>query len=267
MKPYPKITFTIFSLLIISIIANAQKLPNVQQASLRAPAGIKIDGNTTEWGNQFQAYNKATSVFYTMANDDENFYLIIQAADNVIIDKIFSGGITLSFKGADKKSAPATLTFPLIPAANKSTIVNKIKNSATKMDEEMETINNQLVAASKQIRVTGISAIADTLASVYNDYGIKVAGQLDNNKAYTYELALPLKYLQSFINEGRLKYDVKLNGKDLKLTNMKLNGQAMDPNSVQANELIAKLGAQRSSMFSPELLNPTDFSGTYILIK
>lgn len=30
--------------------ANAQKLPNVQQAGVRAPAMIKIDGKTTEWG-------------------------------------------------------------------------------------------------------------------------------------------------------------------------------------------------------------------------
>lgn len=248
-------------------IVKAQKLPTIQQISLRAPADIKTDGRATEWNNEFQAYNKATSVFYTIANDDENFYLTIQATDDVIIDKILSGGITLSFRSADKKNASAALTFPLIPTSNKSTIVNKIKNPETKIDEELETINNQLTTVSKQIRVTGIPAIADTLASVYNDYGLKVAGQLDKNKDYTCELALPLKYLQAFLNEGRLKYDVKLNGRDFKLTNMKLNGQAMDPNSAQANELIAKMGAQRGSMFSPEMLNPTDFSGTYTLSK
>ena len=59
-------------------MANAQKLPNVQQASLRAPENVKVDGKPTEWGDKLQAYNKATDVFYTIANDYNNLYLIIQ---------------------------------------------------------------------------------------------------------------------------------------------------------------------------------------------
>ena len=36
----------------------AQKLPNKQEISFRAPANVKIDGKATEWGD-FKAYNSA----------------------------------------------------------------------------------------------------------------------------------------------------------------------------------------------------------------
>lgn len=54
----------------------AQKLPKVQQASLHAPANIKIDGKATEWEGKFEAYNPGSRVFYTLSNDSENLYLI-----------------------------------------------------------------------------------------------------------------------------------------------------------------------------------------------
>jgi hypothetical protein len=82
----------------VSLALHAQKLPNVQTISLRAPAGVKIDGKTKEWNNRFQCYNHATSLFYTIANDDENLYLVIKAIDRDICKKIIGGGITLTFK-------------------------------------------------------------------------------------------------------------------------------------------------------------------------
>jgi hypothetical protein len=56
--------------------ADAQKLPAIQQSSLRAPAGIKIDGKATDWGAQFQAYNTATELYCTIANDAKRLYLV-----------------------------------------------------------------------------------------------------------------------------------------------------------------------------------------------
>jgi len=81
----------------------AQKLPNKQEASLRAPANIKIDGQATEWNNKYQAYNNATEVFYTIANDDDNLYLIIHARKSRIIEKMMEGGISFTVSPTNKK--------------------------------------------------------------------------------------------------------------------------------------------------------------------
>ena len=67
--PWPKnnnkMRLIILTILFIglSFAAHAQKLPKVQSIGLRVPAGIKIDGNIGEWGNKFEAYNKATQIF------------------------------------------------------------------------------------------------------------------------------------------------------------------------------------------------------------
>jgi len=63
----------------ISIGVYAQKLPNVQLGSVQAPADIKIDGKTTEWHDQFQAYNRATDIYYTLSNNDNHLYSLQSA--------------------------------------------------------------------------------------------------------------------------------------------------------------------------------------------
>ena len=100
----------IAALIMFPYLTYAQKLPNMQTANVPAPANIKIDGKANEWNNQFQAYNKATSVFYTVANDDDHLYLAIQAADIVIVEKILSGGITINLKRSDKKNSAAAIS-------------------------------------------------------------------------------------------------------------------------------------------------------------
>ena len=108
------------TLLVTCFTAQAQKLPGVQQAGLRAPAQIKIDGKTTEWNNQLQAYNKATGIYYTLSNDDGNLYLTIQAKDRLVIRKILSGGIVFTANRSVKKvDEHVSVTFPLM-AVNRS---------------------------------------------------------------------------------------------------------------------------------------------------
>ena len=89
--------------------AYAQKLPNVQQSGLRAPANVKIDGKPTEWGN-FAADNYATGLRYTMANDDKNFYLAIQATDPNVLSKITQRGVLLVIDPSGQRTDKNTIT-------------------------------------------------------------------------------------------------------------------------------------------------------------
>jgi hypothetical protein len=106
---------------IIFFTANAQKLPNVQQVSLRAPADLKIDGKTAEWNNQFQAYNTHTDFYYTMANDDKNLYVVIQATDPAIIRRIVNGGLTLTVNesGQKRNKDAMSITYPVFEKNNR----------------------------------------------------------------------------------------------------------------------------------------------------
>jgi len=101
--------------------AIAQKLPNVQQKSLRAPANVKVDGKATEWDDSFQAYNHATDVYYSLANDDNKLYLVVQAKDNAIINKIIGGGIELTIQKSGKKNDKdgVTVLYPVFDAKDR----------------------------------------------------------------------------------------------------------------------------------------------------
>ncbi|HCN84775.1 MAG TPA: hypothetical protein DIT07_14330 [Sphingobacteriaceae bacterium] len=101
---------------VISLTASAQKLPNVQETSLRAPTAIKVDDKPTEWNNQFQAYNKTTEIFYTISNDDDKLYLTVQATDLDVINKILEGGVSLRINGLGKMKDQGgkVITYPVI---------------------------------------------------------------------------------------------------------------------------------------------------------
>lgn len=197
--------------------AIAQKLPNKQEAALKAPASIKIDGKATEW-DDFKAYNSATEVYYTIANDDKNLYLVIQATNPLVARKIIAGGVTFSVGITANNSAKqnVAVTYPLYDRKNPPNFNMKNKASfaanSAQADSFMTGSNKELVRYARQVIVTGLKTFSDTL-SVYNEEGIMVSAQFNNRLAYTYELALPLKYLNTAVSKGSpLNYNIRLNG-------------------------------------------------------
>jgi hypothetical protein len=244
--------------LCISLSANAQKLPNVQPAGVYAPANVKIDGKAAEWNNQFQAYNKSTSIFYTMANNNDNLYLTVQATPYMIIDKILSGGITLTITSANNKTIPpVSITSPILPRSGRAPIVVRLRDGGALTDAELTTLNNGLTSNFKEIGINGIKAIAEPYISIYNDNGIKASAALDINKAYNYEFAIPIKYITQFLGEGgTFNYNIKLSGE-------KMN----NPNTIVVVGGNALNGPAPSADPYMELFSPTDFSGTYTLAK
>ncbi|HEY9533699.1 MAG TPA: hypothetical protein VIQ77_04155 [Mucilaginibacter sp.] len=254
MKHFRFILLTLFS--VIALAVNAQKLPKIQEESVYAPVNIKIDGKATEWDGKFQAYNHATNLFYTIANDDNNLYLVVHATEPNIIYKIINGGITFTINPSGKKNdIGIMIIYPLFGRTN-SPILNLkdkpvlTKDSAinnAKIDSFRNVINMQLTNKSKEIKVSGIKAINDTLISVYNEYGIKTAQLFDNKIAYTYELAIPLKYIG--LKAQKFIYNIKINGMNTVI-----------PKNATITVMIVKAGSMGA-------MADTDFWGEYSLAQ
>ncbi len=202
----------------------AQKLPNKQEVSLRAPSNIKIDGKATEWGNKFRAYNKATNIFYTISNDDNKLYLTVQATDPGIANKIVGGGVTLTIitSGNKKDKNGVAITFPARDTKKPpfylrhqdilELLSDTIKNRR-EIDSMSKVYNKRIADSVKLIGVAGINEFPDNFISIYNDTGIKAAALFDSKIHYTYELAIPLKYLGLAINQQiKFIYQIKLSG-------------------------------------------------------
>jgi hypothetical protein len=255
----PKV-LSIALLLISSLATIAQKLPNVQTASVLAPADIKVDGKPIEWNNKFQALNHATGIYYTVANDAENLYLVVQGTDAHTVQKILSGGVTFTVKSADRKSnaTPPAITYPIIPPADRRAIVNAVKVKSDEAPFNQDDINKQFSVASKQIEVFGLTGIQDTLISVYNDFGITAVARFDSNRALTYELSIPLKHLQQSLDNATLNYNIKLNPPRITAR------PAGMPKVVVVSTMA--IGSSGDIEFQ-DLMATTDFSGTYTLAK
>jgi len=248
----------------IGLMAGAQKLPNTQQQSLRLPANFKIDGKAIEWNNQFRAYNKSTDVYYTIANDDEHLYLIMQATDPKMISKMIGGGgVTLTIQKSGKKSDKGgiSIMYPVFdkktrPAFNLIAIQDKedAHPGSVNKDSVMSAYNKTLGDRSKLISITGIAGM-DSLISVYNEDGIKVAGMFDNKLAYTYELSVDLKQLGLTINDAaKFAYHTNIG------SSISKSLASMMSFEVGADGAVSHGGANPAAAY-------TDFWGEYTLAK
>jgi len=257
-------------LLMVFLMAShlhAQKLPNVQKTSVYAPANVKVDGKPTEWNNKFEASNSATSVTYTMANDNEKLYLAMQLTDFAAINKLLSGGFKLTIKGANKDDKPVVINGMIVQAAGRGGITQKLKNGDGNMDSLIAAVNSQINNNIKDIGVKGVADIADTLISVYNEYDIKQAVKFDNNKVLTVELAIPLKYLSNLIIGDTFKYNFMLKGLNMTAMSVTVNGVKQDMNSLASMPGVTVVMHGSDGSDFQGLFNPTDFSGNYMLAK
>jgi len=241
-------------LLLVSV-ACAQKLPKVQTSSVWAPADIKIDGKTTEWNDHFQAHNQPNHMYYTLSNDDDNLYLTVRMDDKQGDAKIFKGGLTFTIIPLDKKATRISVTFPVISKEKGDKMQDG--GDIRLIDSLTSSSNNGLTNTYKEIYVTGITEISDPIQSIYNAQGIRVGGSLEKNRRYTYELAIPLKYLESAINNVKsIRYNIRLNAETIAIKNrapysgpVLVFGPPVAPESID-------------DLFNSE---DSDFSGVYIL--
>ncbi|GAB3935045.1 hypothetical protein GCM10028827_36050 [Mucilaginibacter myungsuensis] len=245
----------------------AQKLPNVQKTSVYAPAGIKIDGKTTEWNDKFEAKNGATSIAYTIANDDDNLYLAIQVTDGPTINKILSGGFKLKIIGANKADQPVVLSGMLVQPTGRGSVSQKLKDKDAKTDSLIAALNAQINGAIKDINFTGVKDIADTTISVYNEYDIKQAVKLDANRALNCEVAIPLKYINHLIIGGVFKYNLMLPGMNMGAMQVTVNGVKQSASSLASMPGVQVVMHGSGGGDFQSLFNATDLSGSYTLAK
>lgn len=250
----------------------AQKPPAEQKGSVRVPPTIKIDGKANEWDNKFQAYSNHTELYYTLANDDNNLYLIIRAAIPAIVRRAINGSITLTINTSGRKNnkGAAAITFPVFEKNNRFTapFIRQGKFDAYKPqswpDSLVAVANRDFNNKAKLVQVTGIKGI-DTLISVYNADGIKTAASFDNNAAYTYELSVPLKALGlSVANASKFIYQIKINDVETHGIQILMNdgtaGDASATNMANIKNISIGPGAQMGQA-------ATDFWGEYTLAK
>jgi hypothetical protein len=271
--------FYAFFLLIICGDLNsfAQKLPDVQSGSILAPKTLRIDGRNLEWSN-FSAENKRTGIYYTVANDEKNIYFILKATSSETITKVFAGGISFSIniKSKKREEDAYTITYPVIVRNNvgrqgfgggnnrqgQGMRMNRNDQTDVQRDSIILEQRKTQLASIKEIKVKGFTQIADSLISIYNEYGIKAVAKMDEQKAYFCEVAIPLSMLAINIDDKKeIAYQIKLNGRQ--------GGNfAVRPNAGGFGGGNNRGGfGGGGNMAQQDLMMATDFWGKYVIQK
>jgi len=260
-------------ILLTSHSAFAQKLPKTQTASVWAPDNIKIDGKIEEWKGGFRAHYEPNHIYYTLSNDDKNLYLTVQMDDETGGRKIMDGGLTFTIVPFAKNADKISISFPVIPKNNQylqeingSPLLryHRLKTSASSSQAEIDSLvaranRNYLWKNYQQMRVRGIIGISDPLLDINNTHGILAGASFDNEMRYTYELAIPLKYLEASIsNVKSIRYNVTLNARPPVEVKPDNNLMSTKPHAVI-------LGSDKIDMDFLFLESDTNFSGAYTL--
>lgn len=295
-----KIYFTcMYALLTFALYA--QKMPDVQATSMLAPTNVRIDGKANEWGDTFAAENKRTALFYTMANDDKNLYLIIKGVGAQNVNKIMAGGIsfTINTEGKKREKEGMTVTYPVInrvqPQRGQGQAggggqmgglrvaggnmggmsfgagQNRPALSQAQRDSMATAQHKTRLSAVKEIKVQGFKSITDSLISIYNEYGVKTVASFDQSGAMIYEIALPLELLGlSVENPKEFVYQLKVNG----LTLPGFSGGGGGNRGGGGGGGFVVVGGSAGGGFGgggggnfQDMTSPTDFWGKYTPVK
>ncbi len=263
----------IIAALSMAFNATAQKLPNVQTDGLRIPTNIKMDGKTTEWNNKFQAYNTATSLYYTMANNAEFVYLTAHTKDPEVIKRMTYNGFTFEVYKNDNQQIKDLVSITVPNSGNKYFSLNFSKPTGddTPLEKNILKSNNELLQKfHKLMIVKGIKGL-DTVA-VYNDAGIAFAEAFDSNGDYTMELQLPIQFIKFLPGDNpKFSYHMSING----IPPIKLSGGAM---TLSGNGIVSFKSARDISPEEQAAIDEavtritkrnaaTDFRAEYTLVK
>jgi hypothetical protein len=251
----------------------AQKNTDIS-AGIKAPAGARADGKLTEWGT-LPAYNKSTSLHYTLANDATNLYLAINTTDQTTINKILGGGITLVINKEGKKKDKDAVEI-IYPMGSRGGMrgMRMGGRGGRQGDNAVDTAalvatRKQAVTGMKELSVIGIKDITDTLVSIYNTYGIKTGINIDAHGDFSYELAVPLKLLELDPAKNiELAYNIKVNGITMGGGNRE-GGRREGGGRANGGGGGGMVMISEPSMGGPmmDLMTPTDFWGKYKLAK
>ncbi|HEY0246451.1 MAG TPA: hypothetical protein VGC01_12865 [Mucilaginibacter sp.] len=241
----------------------AQKLPTEQTVTVALPSAFKIDGFANEWDNKFQARSKNTDVNYTLANNGQSLYLVVQATDPIIIKKIIGGGITFTINTSGQRAdtAPFSLTFPVVEDKFQLSIFSTVNELTIESNQQLKdslinAANKKIAPLTKTIKAKGFKTITDTLLSIYNDTGIKSAALINTSGALTCEFLVPINLLGITPNSGKpIAYNVMLNG----TTSIK----SVNFGGVIVSTIPRSLSIKPSDTSISQY--PTDFWGSYLI--
>lgn len=214
MKTHPTgLLFCAAAALLLNLHSQAQtKTPNTLQPP---PADIKIDGDLKDWGDSLRYFNADKKIYYTLANDKNNLYMVVRVNDRTEQIRIIRAGLTLSINTKGKKKEESSITFPVGNPDEPQPALSGDKNTNPDLldQQDRDEMMKARLTKLRNIKVTGFPDIESDIMTTSNTYGIKVALNIDANDNLVYEAAIPLKFFHAEApDKTEWAFNIKING-------------------------------------------------------
>ncbi len=152
-----------------------------------------IDGATNDWVAPMQ-YND-NKISYSVSNDNENLYLVIQTISQSVQQKIMRSGMTVSFSSKSPKKKNVHVYFPLkADAVSNTERLRPDPEGNNSITDQRAYMRDHILEQFTEMKVKGIKSIKGKIP-VLNDYGVLAAINWEGEKLLTYEIQLPIKEL------------------------------------------------------------------------
>jgi len=161
----------------------------------KAPAGVTIDGQLSEWDASSFVYNDDSKLKYMITSDDSYLYLVADLDQKAIKQKVLGAGITISINTEGKKKKTYSFSYPL-PVT----------------DESLSYVAKQH-ARQTNAKTDGFKGVDDNIV-LPEDHGFKAAFAFKDDGGMGYEVAIPLKGLNFKPGANSLNINITVNALD-----------------------------------------------------
>ncbi len=175
---------------LISFFSSAQS--NMISSDFSSEAKI-IDGAANDWHTPMQ-YND-DKISYSVSNDNDNLYLVIQTISQSVQQKIMRSGMTVSFSSKSSKKKNVHIYFPLkADAVSNTERLRPDPEGNRTITDQRANMRVNILEQFTEMKVKGIKAIKGEIP-IINDYGVLAAINWEGEKILTYEIQLPIEEL------------------------------------------------------------------------
>jgi hypothetical protein len=177
---------------------------------------VHVDGNISEWMDKL-SYDKGQSIYYSVANDNSNLYLVLMTNDQVVQRKIMGLGLTLWFDNEGKKNKTKGIRYPLKPDRNSFSS----QNAQSMQEPKRPNLNTMELVGFEGKEVQRVSMAERSPVDVKINHS---PGQ-----SFVYEVEIPLEKIFESGIDSTSKLSVGIETGYLELDNMSGNAQSGIP--------------------------------------
>lgn len=185
-------------IVLLSIIVFAVSSASGQQkeiSSIWNPDEKQIDGLASDW--VLPPLFKTEKISFSVSNNENYFYLLIQSPDQTVQQKIMRSGMTVNISSKEGKKKKVQLMFPLKSNAldNKERLTPDPEGNV-KLVDQRAMMRQKFIERCTEMRIRGIKAVKGQIP-INNEYDILVAINWEGENLLTYELQIPIDELVS----------------------------------------------------------------------